>query len=440
MKLPYYNSITMTAVDPMHCLYLGVAKHMFMMWREDGTLDDKILKKIDQRLIRIDGSTRIGSLPKRLSLRTKLTADEWKNWTMYYSLIVLHDVLPKAKMLNWLTFVKACRIISKPVVSQKQLKLVDALLSKFGKEFTSIYGFRKVTPNMHFACHITESVANLGSIYTYWLFAFERYNGFLGKFTSNGRDIEQRLMRVMCLEREVYRIGHELRLEIGNYNAILQEWSNKMKLEVKQASMDLYAMTSLPTHMCTHHWTKLDSIVIPKRMNVTTKHIDEDDLMLLCGTYSVMYPDANIVASDLCKFGISLKYIEIAGEMFASKNDKRRGRYSRIMASWFDRSGVCLDNMSFRAGSIKCIFKHSFTIGGETKTHIMAAVEWNKYYPFELNFHPPVSVYYKSRFEHASLASFIPVQRINCSYIAEDRIEGRTAVIVANPVERKWFL
>jgi hypothetical protein len=388
MELPYYDSITMTAIDPMHCLFLGVAKHMFKIWKDDETLTEDDIGKIDSKLTKIDGSTRIGSLPKRLSLRTKLTADEWKNWTLFYSLIVLNGILPEANLRNWHTFVKACRIITKPVVSRNQLLIVDALFVKFGKEFTRIYGSNRVTPNMHFACHVTESIQNLGSVYTFWLFAFERYNGFLGKFNSNGRNIEETMMQNMCLESEIYRIGYELRREWRDYNAYFKQWSKATNLALKKATIELYALTSVSMAMCTRHWANLDAIDTWGKTNIV--YIDSDDIAFLKSTYSVMYPDQTVHISNLWQFTTEYNYIEIAGELFASQKDKRCNRYSRIMASWFDRSGISADNMSFRPGTIKQLIKHSVMIGGEMKTHILAAVKWNQVYLYDLGYLPPV--------------------------------------------------
>ena len=46
------------------------------------------------------------------------------------------------------------------------------------------------------------------------------------------------------------------------------------------------------------------------------------------------------------------------------------------------------------------------------------------------------SWYYEDRFESPSLATYIPVQRINCPYIAQHMKEGLDKVIVTVPVER----
>ena len=36
---------------------------------------------------------------------------------------------------------------------------------------------------------------NYGSVYGFWLFGFDRYNGLLGSFHTNNREVEVQLMR-----------------------------------------------------------------------------------------------------------------------------------------------------------------------------------------------------------------------------------------------------
>lgn len=439
MELPYFNSITMTAIDPMHCLYEGTAKHMFRIWKDDGTIDDSKLGEIDKRIQAIDGSTQIGGVASRMSVRTKLNADEWKNWTLFYSLLVLKGILPDKKMKNWHTFVTACRILTRPAITRNQLKIVENLLLKFGREFSTLYGSTRVTPNMHFQCHITECIVNLGSVYTFWLFSFERFNGFLGKFKTNGKDTEKIIMRNMNLEQELYRIGHNVRKDLGaNYGKCLDIFARTSDKMVKEAATDLYIMTKLPTDRCGELWDNLVGIDIVGK----TKPIklDEDDLHLLKGTYSVLYLNQTISVGDLCRFALEAENVNVVGEMFSAHRDGRRSRFSRIIASWYDPSGICLDNQSFRQGTIQRFLKHSITINGSIKQHLFAAVRWNVKYPYDLGYLLPIDVVYQERFEEPSFATFLPVQRIHSTYIAMTKIIGGSPVSVTIPIERKWLL
>lgn len=49
-RLPYYDPIRMHTIDPMHNLYLGTAKHVFVTWINIGVLSSENLSEIDARM------------------------------------------------------------------------------------------------------------------------------------------------------------------------------------------------------------------------------------------------------------------------------------------------------------------------------------------------------------------------------------------------------
>ena len=63
-----------------------------------------------------------------------------------------------------------------------------------------MYGSDVITPNMHLHCHLKESILAFGTVYSFWLFSFERFNGILEHFPSNNRNIEFCLMHWFLTE------------------------------------------------------------------------------------------------------------------------------------------------------------------------------------------------------------------------------------------------
>ena len=59
---------------------------------------------------------------------------------------------------------------------------------------------------MHLHTRLAECVKDYGSIYGYWLFSFERYNGTLGNFPTNKKCISEQLVRCFIYESECYHI------------------------------------------------------------------------------------------------------------------------------------------------------------------------------------------------------------------------------------------
>ena len=47
-----------------------------------------------------------------------------------------------------------------------------------------VYGAKFITSNIHLALHIPDCCRDYGPVYSFWLFPFERLNGYIGKICS----------------------------------------------------------------------------------------------------------------------------------------------------------------------------------------------------------------------------------------------------------------
>ena len=111
-ELPYYNAISSCIVDPMHCLFLGVAKRAFNVWLSSSVISDDQLAEIQSKVDAFCCPLDIGRIPYKLAANVSgLKADQWKNWTLYFSSYALKDILPHQDYQCWLIFVKACSLI-----------------------------------------------------------------------------------------------------------------------------------------------------------------------------------------------------------------------------------------------------------------------------------------------------------------------------------------
>ena len=108
LELPYYDVIRMCVIDPMHNLLLGTAKHMVSVWRSCGIILDKDLESIQHAVDSFTTPSDIGRIPTRISSGfSGFTADQWRNWTLLYSLCSLKRLLPQRDYVCWQKFVKS---------------------------------------------------------------------------------------------------------------------------------------------------------------------------------------------------------------------------------------------------------------------------------------------------------------------------------------------
>ena len=216
--LPYYDSIRFAIIDPMHNFLLGTSKRVLKKaWLDNNLLSRNDLKAIQARIDNFVVPRGVGRLPRKIMSKfDSLTADEWKNWTLLFSVICLHDFLPAADLECWHLFVSACKIYCSSVITVNDIDQAHSLMKRFFITAESLYGPKFLTLNAHLHLHLEKCYKDYGPCYGFWLFSFERYNGILGKYHTNNISIELQLMRRFCenmtvsslLNREILESEH----------------------------------------------------------------------------------------------------------------------------------------------------------------------------------------------------------------------------------------
>ena len=196
LKLPYFNPITMCIVDPMHNLLLGSAKHMLNVWKEMKLLTDDHFEAIQTKVDSFFTPEDVGRIPTKISSGCSgFKAEQWRNWTLLFSLYSLKDILPYSHYNCWQLFVKACHLLCRRTITSKEISDADMLLNEYCLTFENLYGKEHCNINLHLHGHLHECLKDYGPVYAFWLFAFERLNGILGSFHTNCHDLSLQIMR-----------------------------------------------------------------------------------------------------------------------------------------------------------------------------------------------------------------------------------------------------
>ena len=199
LKLPYFDTARFSVIDPLHNILLGTPKRMISIWKEKGYLSTAQLDTIQAQCDRFVVPSDVGRIPHKISSGfASFTADQWKNWTLIYSLVTLRGVLPTNDYNCWRLYVQACSLVCSKAISVDAINQCDRILIAFCNHFQQLYGDELCTPNMHLHCHIKECLLDYGPGCSFWLFACERMNGFLGAVPTNHHSIEIQLMRKLC--------------------------------------------------------------------------------------------------------------------------------------------------------------------------------------------------------------------------------------------------
>lgn len=186
----------MLIIDPMHNLYIGTAKYIFNLWLKREIVSTSSLKVINDRILSlvVPSVVQFGRLPACMNQPSSLTAEQWMLWVNYYSLYCLYDLIAPEHFECWRHFVLASRLLCRWKLSDDEIRIADALLLQFCRRFETLYGQDVVTPNIHLHVHLADCIRDYGPMSSFWLFAFERFNGILGDEPTNNRSIEIQLM------------------------------------------------------------------------------------------------------------------------------------------------------------------------------------------------------------------------------------------------------
>ena len=112
-------------LDPMHNLYLGTAKHiMRYIWKNENSslLKDEDFKQM-QNVVDSITPQDVGRIPGKIAdCCVGFTADQWQNWTIFYSICALHGILPKKHLDCWQLFVRGCKLLDRKTIFTEDIR------------------------------------------------------------------------------------------------------------------------------------------------------------------------------------------------------------------------------------------------------------------------------------------------------------------------------
>src|SRR5436853_4518226 len=101
---------------------------------------------------------------------------------MIYSTTILWDMLDDndRKILGY--FVWTCNLLVTRIITEVDLKEAQESLKDMAYHIERVYGPEFITSNIYLALHIPDGCCDYSLIYSFWLFPFERLNGYIGKY------------------------------------------------------------------------------------------------------------------------------------------------------------------------------------------------------------------------------------------------------------------
>jgi len=360
LALPYFDPVRFVAIDVMHNLFLGSGKHSFEVWLEKEIMTKPDVVEIENRLKHFHVPDGVGRIPSRVSsCYGTFTASQWKNWITIYSPIVLKGILPQEHLNCWLLFVRACNILCLHCIKVTDVISADQFLEHYCRKFQELYGNLSCSFNMHLHMHLKQIFLDFGPPHASWCFAFERYNGILGSYHTNNREIESQIMKKFCQSQAVH--GLPIPLDEG-FNATLPKSYKCKENRITPAnSHHLLHLARDPLNTIDSFEWSCESGVLPLPPFYENV-FDNEVAQLLENLYKQLYPHYSIV--HVPRFYRKFGRVIIAGDLIGSDmRGPNNHSSSVIMAFWPDR-GESLSNIDYsrmRVAVVQYFIQHTVT-------------------------------------------------------------------------------
>ena len=133
-----------------------------MLFQFGRHLDFLDLKTVQERVDAFVMPSDVGRIPLKIQSGFSLfTANQWRNWTLLYSLCSLKGIIPHQPHDCWLLFVKAASLCRRSI-SLQQLDMADTFLIEFCETFERLYGKEHLNINTHLHRHLKECLLKFG--------------------------------------------------------------------------------------------------------------------------------------------------------------------------------------------------------------------------------------------------------------------------------------
>ncbi|KAG2757569.1 hypothetical protein P692DRAFT_20711205 [Suillus brevipes Sb2] len=217
-----------SALDFMHCIFLGIISHLFMRVLFGGYMLSGMgginspKRRFEDIINAVRWPSHVTRLPKNLGENQSLKkADEWRRLLTITPVILwwawrdANDEIPdtepplppntvapdfsrnRRSLYQAILFLcTGVRILASRTISMAQARTGQSFLAHYCLECLQLR--IPLTINHQASMHTADMIKKFGPVYAWWLFAFERFNGMLERVHHNGHDggrIELTLLR-----------------------------------------------------------------------------------------------------------------------------------------------------------------------------------------------------------------------------------------------------
>ena len=387
LRLPYFDPVRFVTVDPMHCLFLGIAKWIVKrIWVDEEILTTNTLKMVQKKMDEFQIPSDLGRIPGKIHAGegfSNFTADQWRIFFTIYATVSLWKHLPEIDRKILAHFVRICSLLGNRIQELDSMQEANRRLIEIVKLIETNYGRDKITSNLHLSLHLYDCSFAYGPLYAFWCFSFERMNGILGSLPNSNRKIEPELMRRLIFDSQVESIISSSGVEMKG-----------LELLGRRPSIGSLSVTDEFSSDEMHRfWMNSQNILVLKvsgsenfpgeflKPSFNNTLLSSEMLDLMVEYYLATYvlfgfrkpfsegsDDDIVIRIKMNQFG----RCRIGSEVFGSSISIRHAKSSYILAKFITKDGT----VDCYPGQVQYYFTHTVDLPNGPSEHFLAYVRW----------------------------------------------------------------
>lgn len=202
--------VTSTAIDIMHCLFAGVLKRLPQLWFDSQFAGEKfsfndLVEVVDYRLCSIKPPCSVARRPTPIKTHfCHWKTAQFKEWSLYYSLAVLSDILPSDYFNHYMYVILGVHLLSQETITEQMINLADQCFEKFIADFENLYELKFMTCNLHLLRHLALMTRRFGPLFTTSCFPLENLNGVMKSMVRGSKAPHIQIVSNLSMHMAVY--------------------------------------------------------------------------------------------------------------------------------------------------------------------------------------------------------------------------------------------
>lgn len=447
LNIPHFDIVRCHVVDPMHNIFLGLAKHLIHTWKEKDILLPQHFSQLQEKVDLMTPPPKVGRIPRKIECKfSSFTADEWKNWILIFSSFAFHDIIDEPHYSCWSLLVATCTLLCRPLLSPDHVNQAHILLVEFCELFETLYGVESCVPNMHMSLHLKQCLLDFGPLPAFWCFAFERFNGALEGISKSWISPERQMFLKFSGLQALKYFSDDLPAD--NFLAMISDHVivkakddyGSLGLTVSQDALMIHDFQNVSCKV-----SLIDAVRKSHQHLVSPfkeKYFTDPELICLQEMYIFLYPSRKF---EVARFYKEHKKVIINNVEYVSSRCRSQ-RSAVVAAKWPGVIGIDKHGEApLRIGLVTSFIDHEIILpesncspAASHQSHILACIQWYGDHPRRDYLQSPI-VLTPTVFDSPSCASFMPVSRIMCQCAISSPVSltfdyGVDNVLVAVPL------